>query len=51
MVNEVRIGKLHFKDIERVDPSLNIKKIPLMELDESQNPLMSQRNLQRGNSH
>lgn len=51
MLNDVRIGKIYFKDIEKVDPNINIKKVPLLELDESQNPLNSNRNLQRGQSN
>lgn len=43
MLNDVRIGRLSPKDIEKVDVNINIKKIPLADLDESQNPMNSHR--------
>lgn len=40
-MNDVRIGRISPKDIDKIDVEIRIKKIPLSDLDESQNPMNS----------
>lgn len=51
MLNDVRIGKIQPIEIEKISTNTGIKKLPIIELDESQNPLtVSRTNIQRANS-
>lgn len=43
MLNDVRIGKIQPIDIERVDSKIGVIKLPVVDIDESLNPLTQSR--------
>lgn len=51
MLNEVRIGKIKPIEIEKISVQTGVKKLPIIDIDESQNPLtVSRTNKLRANS-
>jgi len=44
MLNQVRLGSINPNDIEKIDVNIGVKKLPLVDIDESQNPLSALRN-------
>jgi len=43
MLNDVRLGKILPTEIERVDTKIGVLKLPVIEIDESLNPLTQSR--------